>query len=211
VSVKDNGIGIASGTLSRVFEMFYQGGDQEKSRNAGLGIGLTLAKSLVEMHDGTITVESPGVNRGTEFEVRLPVSNALAAADTRSERHDDVPSARRVLIVDDNVDAAKALSILIKSLGVRQVRTATSGAQALQIAAELRPEVILLDLKMPEMDGYEVARLLRQETWGKDILLVAVTGWGAEEHRRRSKDAGFDVHITKPADIAALEAVLAEE
>jgi len=210
ITVADNGIGIAPESLERVFEMFYQGDDPRLPRAAGLGIGLTLAKSLVEMHGGTIDVQSAGADQGSRFTVRLPIAEAGQPDAQRAEpKRASELGGHRVLIVDDNTDAARTLGMLVEALGKNQVSTAANGPEALRLAEELRPDIVLLDLKMPGMDGYEVARLLRRESWGKDMMLVAVTGWALEEHRRRSKEAGFDRHLTKPADIASLEALLA--
>jgi two-component system, chemotaxis family, CheB/CheR fusion protein len=210
VTVGDTGVGIPHEALERVFEMFYQRGNARQGVGAGLGIGLTLAKTLVEMHGGTITAASAGVNGGSEFEVRLPLAAAGPALDSPSTGEEDPTLGvdHRILIVDDNVDAAETLCMLMKSLGEREVHTAASGAQALQTAQALQPDIVFLDLMMPEMDGYEVARRLRRAPWGKDLLLVALSGWSQEDHRRRSKEAGFDRHVTKPADLAALRAVL---
>jgi two-component system CheB/CheR fusion protein len=210
ITVTDNGVGMPSGVLARVFEMFYQGDDPRLPRPAGLGIGLTLAKSLVEMHGGTIAVDSAGPNRGSRFTVRLPM---LEAQQTPLEREGLRETAElgghRVLIVDDNTDAAATLGMLVETLGRNEVHVATNGPDALRIAAERRPDIVLLDLKMPGMDGYEVARRLRSESWGGELMLVAVTGWALDEHKRRTHEAGFDRHLTKPADVASLEAVLA--
>jgi CheY-like chemotaxis protein len=179
-----------------------------------LGIGLTLAKTLVEMHGGSISVESAGEQQGSEFKVRLPLTKTSTAeqptAATATEETSNVNGDRRILIVDDNVDAAETLCMLIKSLGEREVYTASSGSQALETASSLRPNIVMLDLMMPEMDGYEVARRIRGQPWGKHLLLVALSGWSHEEHRRRTKEAGFDRHVSKPADIADLRAVLRE-
>jgi CheY-like chemotaxis protein/nitrogen-specific signal transduction histidine kinase len=209
IKVKDHGIGIAKHALPRVFELFYQDQDPRFERNSGLGIGLTLAKSLVEMHGGTIEVESPGINRGSVFTLRLPIA-VTAVATPEHEPRPPRATERRVLIVDDNNDAAETLCMLVESLGGNQVRTASSGEQALETARELRPDVVLLDLGMPGMDGYEVARRMRQESWGRDATIIAVTGWGQEEHRRLTKEAGFDRHLTKPADAEEIEALLDE-
>jgi len=209
ITVRDNGIGIPQPILARVFEMFYQGDDTRPSRGGGLGIGLTLARSLVEMHGGTIMASSAGRSRGSEFKVRLPIADRPAVADASEE-----PAARttlgghRVLIVDDNTDAAKTLGMLVETLGYNEVHVANNGSDALRIAQEHRPDIVLLDLKMPGMDGYEVARRLRSESWGRELTLVAVTGWALEDHKRRTHDAGFDRHLTKPADVASLAAVL---
>ncbi len=210
VTVTDNGIGIAAPAIVRIFEMFYQGDEGRPMRGGGLGIGLTLARSLVEMHGGTITAMSAGSDRGSEFKVRLPVAEQRAVGE-RSEQKaapDRALGGHRVLIVDDNTDAARTLGMLVETLGHNEVHVANSGSEALRIAEERRPDIVLLDLKMPGMDGYEVARRLRSASWGRDLMLVAVTGWTLEDHRRRSRDAGFDRHLTKPADVAALAAVL---
>jgi CheY-like chemotaxis protein len=209
------GIGASAGGIEALRQFFdavpddlHQGATSLQSGGNGLGIGLTLAKSLVEMHGGTITAASAGVDLGTEFRVELPVTDAVdAAAAARAAPISPAPR-RRVLIVDDNQDAAQSLCLLLQMLGEHEVRIALNGAQALAIAAELRPEIVLLDLMMPGMDGFEVAARMRREPWGRDIRLVALTGWGQEDHRRRTREAGFDRHLTKPADVVALEDVL---
>jgi CheY-like chemotaxis protein/two-component sensor histidine kinase len=209
VTVSDNGIGISAPSLARIFEMFYQGDEGRPTRGGGLGIGLTLARSLVEMHGGTITAASAGSNRGSEFKVRLPIMDHPAVV-VANEKRADPPAlgGHRVLIVDDNTDAARTLGMLVETLGQNEVHVANNGSDALRIAEERRPDIVLLDLKMPGMDGYEVARRLRSESWGRELTLVAVTGWALDDHKRRSRDAGFDRHLTKPADVAALAAVL---
>jgi len=195
--------------LARIFEMFYQGDEGRLTRGGGLGIGLTLARSLAEMHGGTITVSSEGASRGSKFEVRLPVADRPAEVEVKKpQRTSETLGGHRVLIVDDNTDAARTLGMLVETLGQNEVHVAYNGDDALRIAQEHRPDIVLLDLKMPGMDGYEVARRLRSESWGRDLTLVALTGWALEDHRRRSRDAGFDRHLTKPADISALAAVL---
>jgi two-component system, chemotaxis family, CheB/CheR fusion protein len=211
VAVTDDGIGLSEETLRHVFDMFYQADAPEAPRRGGLGIGLTLARSLVEMHGGTLTAESAGPNSGSRFTVRLPLGRALRVPEPPAEQFAD-PAARgsRVLIVDDNRDAAETLAMELRTLGLSQVQTVFSGQDALQNAAEHHPDIVLLDLKMPHMDGFEVARRMREEPWGKDLFLVSLSGWGQEEHKRQTRDAGFDRHITKPANRAALEAVLAE-
>ena len=213
ISVKDTGVGISGDALESVFQMFYQGRDGTQ-RGAGLGIGLTLAQTLVEMHGGTISAHSEGEDQGSEFKIRLPLAVSVEQPTGKSVSPESngasVPISHRILIVDDNVDAAETLCTLMKSLGQEAVYTASSAAQALQSAPELHPDIVLLDLMMPEMDGFELARRIRGESWGKELLLVALSGWGHEEHRRRTKAAGFDQHVTKPADIAAIRAVLRE-
>jgi len=215
ISVEDNGRGMSAEALQNAFEMFYQARESALS-GAGLGIGLTLAKKLVEMHRGSIVAASAGLDQGSRFTVRLPLTRDMRAQADESENEASQVDARRcemggrhrVLIVDDNDDAAETLRVLIETLGAKEVHTASNGPDALAAAAQFRPDVVLLDLSMPGMDGYELARRMRAEAWGKDALLVALTGWGQEHHRRRSKAAGFDRHLTKPANPDALRAVL---
>jgi two-component system CheB/CheR fusion protein len=208
VSISDNGIGMSPEVRNHVFDMFYQGNDVHHPRSQGLGIGLTLAKSLVELHGGSISVDSAGPDRGAEFKVRLPV---LASDTLEPSVGPQLRATRghRVLVVDDNIDAAQTLSMLIQTLGDNEVHTAASGSEALQAAARLRPDLVLLDLMMPGMDGYEVARRIRKEPWGQKTMLVALTGWGQEEHRRRTVDAGFDQHVIKPVDLEVVAELLA--
>ena len=208
ISVQDNGRGMSPDALRNAFEMFYQGGESQMS-GAGLGIGLTLARKLVEMHCGSIAAASAGARLGSTFTVRLPLTHRRPAQPR--EANAPAPQARdqhRVLIVDDNEDAAQTLRELMEALGAGEVRTASNGHDALEAAAQMHPDIIMLDLSMPGMDGYELARRMRAESWGKQTLLIALTGWGQEQHRRRSKEAGFDRHLTKPVDPAALRAVL---
>lgn len=206
--MEDNGRGMSADALRNAFEMFYQAGESQVSAT-GLGIGLTLARKLVEMHCGSITAESPGIQQGSKFIVRLPLTRRKAALS--DEAKNAAPQNRelyRVLIVDDNDDAAETLRNLIETLGAGEVRTASNGPDALEAAPGFRPDIVLLDLSMPGMDGYELARRMRAQPWGQKARLVALTGWGQEQHRRRSKEAGFDQHLTKPADPDALRAVL---
>lgn len=209
ISVQDNGRGITAESLPNIFEMFYQE-RQGEGAGTGLGIGLTLAKKLVELHGGTITAESGGLDQGSTFSLRLPLAKPEQLPGPAPATHKDreVVDHHRVLIVDDNADAAETLRLLMKSMGGKEVRTASSGPEALQAAAQLHPDIVLLDLSMPGMDGFEVARRMRAEPWGRTALLVALTGWGQEQHRRRSIEAGFDRHMTKPADVETLRAVL---
>jgi two-component system, chemotaxis family, CheB/CheR fusion protein len=209
VTVKDNGYGIPESALPHVFEMFYQGADPRSTTQTGLGIGLALAKSLIDMHGGTISAASGGVDLGSEFTLRLPVLEETA---THAEAEAPAAAAplggHRVLVVDDNADAAKTLAVLIQTLGANDVHVALSGEEALPLAERIKPDTVFLDLKMPDMDGYEVAQRMRSEPWCESTWLVALTGWGLDEHKRRTKDAGFDQHLIKPADRAALEAIL---
>ncbi|HEY6820509.1 MAG TPA: ATP-binding protein [Burkholderiales bacterium] len=207
VSVRDNGVGIAPGALGRVFDMFMQGESARARGQGGLGIGLTLARRLVEMHGGEITASSEGLGRGSEFVVRLPLHSPLDAAAPAPAPATASPTLARVLVVDDNRDAANSLGALLRMLGA-EVDVVHDGESALRAFGVQRPEVVLLDIGMPGMDGYEVARRLRERTDARDVLLVALTGWGQEKDRLNSKAAGFDHHLIKPADLGALRSLL---
>jgi CheY-like chemotaxis protein len=206
VSVRDNGIGISTEMLSHVFDMFTQIDGNLAQSKGGLGIGLFIVKRLVEMHGGSIEVCSGGAGSGSEFIVRLPVASSLprVAPHEYPARH---PAARRrILVVDDNVDAAETLAMVLTMMGNETV-TAHDGLTALKLAATYGPDVIFLDIGMPELNGYEVSGRIRQQEWGKNIVLIALTGWGQEEDKRRSLEAGFNIHLTKPilpAEIAKL-------
>lgn len=205
IVVRDTGIGIAAAMLPRVFEMFTQVGRSIGQSEGGLGIGLSLAKRLVEMHGGSIEARSEGLGKGSEFVVRLPVmaqSRSEPASSTASTGTPD-SSKRRILIADDNPDVAESFEVILQTLG-HDVYTARDGVEALQKAEEHRPDVIVLDIGMPKLNGYEAARRIRQEPWGRDILLIAVTGWGQEKDKRESAEAGFNVHLVKPIDATAI-------
>ncbi|WP_164101015.1 PAS domain S-box protein [Candidatus Laterigemmans baculatus] len=210
VLVRDNGIGIPAEMQQRVFEMFAQIDRPMEKGYVGLGIGLTLVKRLVEMHGGVVEARSEGTDKGSEFSVRLPVLMRSPAEERRPEspQPEAVKVSRRVLVVDDNKAAADMLALVVKMLG-NEVRTASDGQQAVAIAAEYLPEVVLMDLGMPKMNGYEAARHIRQQDWGATMLLVALTGWGQEEDRQRTKAAGFDHHLVKPAEPADLQQLFA--
>jgi signal transduction histidine kinase/ActR/RegA family two-component response regulator len=208
LGVKDTGVGIAPADLSRIFELFAQVDRSVSRSQGGLGIGLTLVRRLVEMHGGTVAAHSEGPGRGSEFVVRLPV---LTTTRTAGGVRADGPSAavprRRVLVVDDNVDAAESLAMLLR-LADHEVRTAHDGPAGLAAAAEFRPDLIVLDIGLPGMTGYDVARRLREMPEFRSTTLAAMTGWGQEEDRRRSREAGFDHHLVKPVDPAVLEELL---
>jgi signal transduction histidine kinase/ActR/RegA family two-component response regulator len=206
VSVKDNGIGIAADQLNSVFEMFTQVDRSSRRAQGGLGIGLTLVRSLVAMHGGHVEARSDGLGRGSEFVVSLPVATGVPK-QSEPGLPKDFPC-RRVLVVDDNRDAAQMLGQLLTALGA-EVRVAYSGRSALEVFPEFRPECVLLDIGMPDMDGYEVARRMRATGQGADVLLVALTGWGQEPDQRRSREAGFDHHVVKPPDIDKLRDLIA--
>ncbi len=208
--VRDRGVGIAADMLPRIFEMFIQVQGSVSRSEGGLGIGLTLVRKLVEMHGGSVEVHSEGLGRGSEFVVRLPLLRAVAlpvVAEVEQPWPLKVP-ARSVLIVDDNQDAATCLALLLRTAG-HEVRTAFDGLAALDLAQERPPDVVLLDIGMPGMDGLEVVRRLRQDLGLKQALLVALTGYGQEEDRRRSHEAGFDVHLVKPVDLNDIKDLLA--
>jgi CheY-like chemotaxis protein/anti-sigma regulatory factor (Ser/Thr protein kinase) len=204
--VSDTGIGIDPETLPRVFELFAQAEQPMDRSVGGLGIGLTLSRRLVEMHGGTITAASEGRGRGARFTVRLPLEIAGAPPVARV-----VPSpdrSRSVLLVEDNDDARESLRLLLESLGHRVV-AASDGAEGLAQARHDPPEVALIDLGLPGMDGYAVARALRASAAGKEITLIAVTGYGQPEDRQRSKEAGFDTHLVKPVSQSLLSGLIA--
>ena len=210
VRVRDAGIGIDPGQLARVFDIFAQVQTALEKSQGGLGIGLSLVKGLVGMHGGTVGVTSGGLGRGSEFVVRLPVATGSPAetAAPAGEVPAGRPARRRVLIVDDNVDAAESLGELLAFAG-HDVRTAHGGTAGVVAAAEFRPDVMLLDLGMPKLNGYEAARRVRAEPWGASVVLVALTGWGSAEDRRKTHAAGFDHHFVKPVESGAILKLLA--
>ena len=202
VRVRDTGIGMTPDLLERVFGLFSRGADAQAQAPGGLGIGLSLARRLVEMHGGTIAAASAGPGQGSEFTVRLPTLAAHpadAVPGAGIPRGAAVPIGCRVLVVDDNVDAANMTAMLLQGVGC-ETRTVYDGPAALREAEAFRPAVVLLDVGMPVMDGHEVCRRIRRETWGRDQVIVAISGWGQEEARQRSADAGFDQHLAKPVD-----------
>lgn len=208
VSIRDTGMGIAPDALPRVFDMFHQAEPNLDRSAGGLGIGLTLARRLVEMHEGRIDVRSPGPGQGTEVDVRLPI-RALQGAEVAADEQPAVAVKHnlRVLIVEDNLDAAEMLDMAVSRLG-HVTRMAHDGATAVALAAQFAPDVIFLDIGLPVMNGYAVARALRERPELSHVYIVAVTGWGQEEDRRKAREAGFDSHFTKPLSPAALEDVL---
>jgi signal transduction histidine kinase len=221
IRVRDTGIGIPSELQPRIFDMFIQLNHRTGRPQSGLGIGLALVRKLLEMHGGTVTAFSEGDGLGSEFLITLPViSNEVVRGEGATNGHADseLESAaaggevapqirRRILVADDNVDALESLATLLELSG-HEVFSAANGALALESAEQNLPEVALLDIGMPKMDGYEVARRIRAQPWGRSITLVALTGWGQESDRRRSGEAGFDSHLVKPLDLDKLTELL---
>jgi PAS domain S-box-containing protein len=209
--VKDSGAGIPPEMLSRVFELFTQVDRTLEKSQGGLGVGLTIVKRLVEMHGGTVEAHSEGHGKGSEFVIRLPAAREPApprppgGADPQGRPGEQY----RVLVADDNVDAADSLGMMLRLMG-HEVRTAHNGEEAVQTAEAFHPDVILLDIGMPKLNGYDACRAIRERPWGKGVVLVALTGWGQEEDKRRSKEAGFDRHLVKPVEPASVEKLLTE-
>ena len=204
ISVADSGIGISPELLPRVFDLFTQG--ETRSSQPGLGIGLALARRLVELHGGRLDAHSEGHGRGSEFVIQLPLATTQSVPAT--ERPADEPRLeRRVLVVDDNEDAANAMAMLVEEMG-GEARVAYDGESALEMLQEYQPEVILLDIGMRGLDGYETCQRIRR-VLGDRVLLVALTGFGQEQDKEKAMRAGFDAHLTKPADATALAGILA--
>lgn len=212
VSVRDDGIGIPAESLGRIFDMFSQLDRGIERSTGGLGIGLALVKGLVEMHGGSVTVDSPGIGNGSTFTVRLPVvdQSAVGAREAPGRDAED-PTAvrRRILVVDDNQDSATSMAMMLEIMG-NEVRTAHDGLEAIKAAEAFRPQAILMDVGMPRLNGYEAARRIREQPWGRSMIIIALTGWGQDADRRQSKDAGCNGHLVKPASLPDLERVLAE-
>lgn len=213
IQIQDNGMGIPAEMLPDIFEMFTQVGRTIDRAQGGLGIGLTLVRRLVEMHGGIITAESEGIGQGSTFNIRLPlVPNAAthdSATDGESTASDTPHPSLRVLVVDDNVDGAESLALMLKMSGYATT-TAYHGAAAIAAAETFRPEVVFLDIGLPGMNGYDVARRLREHPDHQTTVLVALTGWGSEDDKKQATAAGFDHHLTKPADAVLVERILAE-
>ena len=213
IRVRDTGIGIPAEVLPKIFDLFTQLDQRMERPQSGLGIGLALVRRLVEMHGGSVSAHSEGAGRGSEFVICLPLMTPAVlpavgdqlTAECQAAR----PQHRRILVADDNLDALESLAALL-ALNGHEVHRAQDGAAALQAAMRHRPEVIFLDIGMPQMDGYEVARRIRAHEWGKEILLIAVTGWGQESDRQRSFAAGFDFHLVKPVDLEKLDQLLSK-
>ncbi len=210
ISVRDNGIGIPQDQLSSVFEMFSQVGQHTERSQGGLGIGLSLVRRLVNMHGGEVGAESRGANAGSVFTVRLPLASGVQAAGGAAATDHEDAGARgaHILVVDDNVDAAVTLSMILDACGYA-TQVAHDGARAIELAASFRPQVAFLDIGMPGMDGYQTARAMRQVAGLENVILVALTGWGADSDRQKSSEAGFDHHLTKPVQLDVVQDLLA--
>jgi CheY-like chemotaxis protein len=211
ITVSDSGVGIPADVRESIFDMFTQVRGDLESGHKGLGIGLTLVKRLVELHGGTVKVESDGKDKGSRFHVRLP--SILQTSPTKPSADHAALAAhaairQRVLVVDDNSDALQTLSMLVKLMG-HEVCEARDGLEAVELAERFSPDVVLMDIGMPNLNGYDAAQQIRDQPWGRDMMLIATTGWGQEDDRRRTKDAGFDYHLVKPIDHAKLGELLA--
>ncbi|HKP30403.1 MAG TPA: ATP-binding protein, partial [Gemmatimonadales bacterium] len=209
ITVSDDGIGITPDALPHIWDMFTQARPALNQSRSGLGIGLSLVKGLIDLHGGSVTAESDGAGRGSTFSVTLPVAAGATADDNVSAPSPEVAvtSIRRILVADDIADNLDSMSLLLGLMG-HKVWAAQDGAEAFALAEVHRPELVLLDLGMPRMDGYEACRRIREQPWSRDMMIVAVTGWGQKEDRRRTEEAGFDHHIVKPVDAAAVVSLL---
>jgi PAS domain S-box-containing protein len=210
IRVRDSGIGIAAEQLPRIFDLFVQIDTTLERTTSGLGIGLTLVKRLVEMHEGNVEVHSHGVGRGSEFVVRLPIPDEAFLPPQPGVSQPTSTKSHRIVVVDDNRDSADSLAMLLRLSG-NETHTAYDGLEALEATNRIRPDVVLMDIGLPKLNGYEACRHIREQPWGKEIVLVALTGWGQEDDRQRTKEAGFDYHLVKPVEYAELMEFLAEK
>jgi len=211
VRVRDNGLGIAPELLPKIFDLFVQGSRSLDRAAGGLGIGLSLVREIVRLHGGTISAVSAGAGQGSEFTVRLPLARVAPAEASKPYKSSygmrTTGAQRRILVVDDNRDAATSMALSLGAFG-HEVHTVHEGASAIEQARTLRPDVVLLDIGLPGMDGYTVAARLRELDGLRDTVLIAITGYGQEDDRRRSRDAGFDHHLVKPVEIGILNDLL---
>jgi len=207
VRVKDTGVGLSAESSAHVFDMFYQVDRSYARSEGGLGLGLTLVRQLVELQGGTVEAHSSGLNQGSEFIVRLPqlLHSAVPPALPAHDEQEKFPAAatRRILVADDFPESANALAKLLRADG-NEVEIAQDGFEALDAAAKFRPQIVVLDIAMPKLNGYDTARIIREQPWGKQMILIAMTGWGQQQDRRRAKEAGFDAHLTKPVKYESL-------
>ena len=213
VRINDNGLGIPADALPRLFQMFSQVDRNMEHAQGGLGIGLTLVRRLVELHGGTVAASSGGPGKGSEFVVQLPTLNLpeeVLGNQLPEKQASGMNSKRRILVVDDNQDSALSLAMMLNIMG-HEVQTAHDGLAAIESASEFLPDIILLDIGLPKLNGYEACRRIREQPWSAHMVIVALTGWGQDEDRRRSAEAGFDHHFVKPVEITALQGLLASE
>jgi CheY-like chemotaxis protein len=212
VSVRDTGVGIPADQLPHIFEMFAQVDQSLERSRGGLGIGLTLVRRLAELHGGSAEARSEGAGKGSEFVICLPVledAGTMTHEPAQLDGEAGGPGKGRVLLVDDNRDAAVSLATVLKASGY-EVRVAYDGEEGIATAERFRPQIVLLDISLPKLNGYAVARRLRAQPGGKEMVLIATTGWGQDDDRRRSFEAGFDHHMVKPIDPSALQNLLTE-
>jgi signal transduction histidine kinase/CheY-like chemotaxis protein len=210
VEVRDTGIGISRDMLPRIFDIFTQGDRSLERAQGGLGIGLSIVRGVVELHGGSVAAHSDGPGRGSKLTVRLPVLAPAREIRTAEGNREPLaaPARYRILVADDNEDSVESLALLLTLRG-SEVRTARDGCEAVEAAAVFGPDIVLLDIGMPRLNGYEAARRIREQGRGERMVLIALTGWGQDEDRQRSTAAGFDFHLVKPVDFAALEQLLA--
>ena len=209
VRIRDDGMGIPSDQIPRVFELFMQVDHSLERSHGGLGIGLSLVKRLVEMHGGSVEAHSAGIGKGSEFVIRLPivVSSLNPVSETTQAVADYRAAGCRILVADDSRDATDSLALMLRMLG-HTCQTAPDGLTALDLGRSFLPDLILLDIGMPRLNGYETAQRIRAEVWGKTTTLVAITGWGQNEDRRRAEQAGFDLHLVKPIAPTAIQEII---
>jgi PAS domain S-box-containing protein len=208
VAIRDNGMGISPDMMPRLFTLFSQAPSALGRAEGGLGVGLSLVRGLVSLHGGSVTAQSDGPGRGSEFVVRIPLGAPLESSDIEAALDAPVSGAGlKILVVDDSRDAADTCAMLLELSG-HHVQTAYTGQRALELAETFRPHVLLLDIGLPDLDGYQLARKIRACSWGKGAVLVALTGWGQEQDRRRAFEAGFDHHLTKPIAVETVEGLL---
>ncbi|HEX6767450.1 MAG TPA: ATP-binding protein, partial [Polyangiaceae bacterium] len=208
ITVRDNGVGIRRETLPSVFDLFTQGDSTLERAQGGLGIGLALVRNLIEMHGGRVEASSEGPGKGSEFVLTLPLGKEARRRERETGPRESAPVvSRRVLVVDDNLDAAESMSLLLSELG-HETRMLTDGKRVVEVAREFQPHVVVLDISLPDVSGFELARALRKLPELRNTRLVALTGYSQDEHRRRSHEAGFDQHWIKPVDLGVLEKFL---
>ena len=199
--------------LSNLFEIFWQGQSNPGHLGTGLGVGLSIVRGLIELHGGTVTAESDGPGRGSLFKVCLPALSAGPISREQQQVKDlsgHVPRSRKILVVDDNRDSADSMALQLRLKG-HEIQIAYDGERALEIADQMHPEFVLLDIGLPLISGHEVARRIRKQPWGHAVVLIAMTGWGQQEDRNRSHDAGIDHHMTKPLDPDVLDSILLQD